>query len=157
MASCPGHLVDSGTQCTCNSTSYFDSTFYLCRDCTDIDASCTACSYDGVNFEGDCTACSSGSPSGDGRSCVGGGCTPITNCQTINADCVTCDLCSTNYWRNATPSPDTCLACSLIDVACTACNHGGSCTACSGGKVPQTGGLSCVTPAANCATLDASD
>jgi len=45
----------------------------------------------------------------------------------------------------------------LIDSSCTACTHGKVCTACSGGKVPQVDGLSCVTPAANCATPDPTD
>ena len=80
VSTCPGTMVDTGTQCTCNSTAYYNTELRDCFACTTIHASCTACSFDAVNHEGDCTACSSGSPSTDKRTCTGGGCGSISNC-----------------------------------------------------------------------------
>jgi len=79
VITCPGTMIDSGTQCTCNTTSYFHPEFHSCVACTDVHVNCTSCSYDATNIEGDCNACSFGTPSTDKRTCEGG-CAPITNC-----------------------------------------------------------------------------
>ena len=62
---CPSDMLDSGTQCVCNSTSYFNSLFHQCKACSSIHVNCTACSFDSTNNEGDCNTCSYGVPSTD--------------------------------------------------------------------------------------------
>ena len=133
----------------CNSNLWWNTASNpdACEACSTKDADCTTCNHDGV-----CSACQNSKvPQVGGDSCV----TPASNCLTLSStDKTECTTCNTNFWLNAV---DTCESCSTIDSSCTTCTNEGVCTACSGGKVPQIGGLSCVTPPANCATISSSD
>lgn len=152
VSTCPAGMVVSGSLCVCNSSSYFHETLFQCKACNTINAHCTSCQFDATNYEGDCLVCSQGTLSADKRYCVVGGCPNIAQCTTVNSlDCTLCDLCATGYhWNGGTK---ICDPCSTIDPSCTGCSSAGVCSACSGGKVPQVGGLSCVTAPANCQTL----
>lgn len=78
-----------------------------------------------------------------------------TGCVLTNTtDYTWCKTCAAGQYLDK--GPGTCKACSTIDASCTTCTSP-VCTACSGGKVPQYDGFSCVTTPTNCATLSATD
>ena len=58
---CPSDMVNDGTNCVCNSTSYFDTFQHICWACTTIDKNCEACIFDPANYQGNCTQCANGS------------------------------------------------------------------------------------------------
>lgn len=60
-ASCPADMVNDGTSCVCNSTSYFDSFQNICWPCSTIDVNCLLCTFDQSNYQGNCTSCALGS------------------------------------------------------------------------------------------------
>ena len=154
VSTCPAHLVTSGSQCICNTTSYFDSSFNLCRPCSDVDTQCTACTYDSTNKEGDCNTCNPPfAPTTDKRDC-------ITDCTTYHANCDTCDAtkCLTcTAGNNVLTAGPWCWA---TIPQCTTYNPAdGDCTACAATYLPAADGDSCVTDCttyhANCDTCDA--
>jgi hypothetical protein len=118
----------------------------LCGDCPTAMADCTTCTSATV-----CTACTAPKvvQFGD-ASCV----TPAANCATLEAtDKTKCSVCNTGFLRDAA---GVCQPCSTI-TDCLTCTSAGVCNTCSGTKVPQVGGASCVEPSPNCATLSATD
>ena len=64
----------------------------------------------------------------------------------VNADFVTCDLCSVDYWWNM----PTCEPCSTIDANCDGCSNAGVCTSCDGTWEVEIGGATCVQLPINC-------